>query len=453
MATITCHNLKNGRKSYTIQVKTKNGFKSTTWKRPVDMKENEFKRTIELLKVEFERKVRSEIDVKNLNITFSECADQWLEFIYSSKSKSHYYNSLKIVEELKQKFGNKILKSICLRQIENYFIQLNNKEITKNNVRLIKSLDEVIKDKKIKDICSKCGFTKTTFQFVRKNKPIDIKTADAICKCFNLNFKEYFENTKIVKKYELETKLKYKRVLSAILQYAVKHEYIEKNYASSVFIGKLISGEKKEKEVLTEEETKLFNIALDNEQNLKIRLALTILLYMGLRIGELSGLEWKDIDFQNRTMKIERSICFIPHFGEYVKPPKTSKSKRKLDLPNKVYDLLLEYKIQYDKEKIRLGNIWIDKDKVINSWNGDTTTPTTYNNWLTNILISNGIRKVSPHSLRHTCITTLLRNNIPPQIVANWAGHSSPTLTLNTYAHFLPEDKNICANKINIVFN
>ena len=100
----------------------------------------------------------------------------------------------------------------------------------------------------------------------------------------------------------------------------------------------------------------------------------------------------------------------------------------------------------------KFGDAWNDRDRIICRYNGLPTTPSSYSNWLTDILLKNGIRKVSPHSLRHTCITTLLRNQIPPQVVSKWAGHSSTSITLNTYTHLLPEDKTMCANALNYAF-
>lgn len=452
MATVRKNILKKGI-SYTIQVRYKGKFYSKTWLRPNNLTEHEIKRELEKIKVDYENQVRLELDTKNTNITFLQCSTEWLKKIRSTSSINHYMRSVDIVKSLNEYFGNKLLRSIGLKDVENYFILLNNKQITINKVRLIKSLDEIIKGVKIKDICSNCDFTKTTFQYVRKNKYIDIKTAQSICKHFNINFNEYFENKKIIKGYEYETKLRYKRTLSAILNFAIKHEYINKNYASSLYIGNVVTGEKNEKDILNEQETENLNTALDKENNLKRKVAISILFFMGLRIGELSGLEWKDIDFENKTMKINRSISFIPGQGEHIKAPKTKKSKRKLKIPNKLFDLLIKYKVLYDEERKKLGKLWVDKDRIICRWNGDTTTSSTYANWLSDILISNGLRKVSPHSLRHTCITTLLRNKVPVTVVSQWAGHSSVAMTLNTYAHYLPEDENVCANALDEIFN
>ena len=64
---------------------------------------------------------------------------------------------------------------------------------------------------KIKNICQNGNFTKTTFQFVRKGKQIDWTTAMGVAKALNIDIKKYFEKITIKKKYEKETKLKYKR--------------------------------------------------------------------------------------------------------------------------------------------------------------------------------------------------------------------------------------------------
>lgn len=431
MATISIHNLKNGKKSYTIQVRYKGKFYSTTWKRPEFMKENDCKRELERMASEYEQKVRADIDVRNDNITFKECSMQWLSLCESANSKTYYMHNIEIVGTLNEHFGNKLLKSITARDVTNFLIYLNKKEFTINKARLINSLDEIIKNHKIKDICESCNFTKTTFQFVRKGKVIELRIAESICKFFHIDFKKYFEKITVTKKYELESKLKYKRTLSRIFNHAIENEYISKNYASSIYTRGKLTGQINEKDILSEYETSQLNHALKEESNPKKQLAISILLNMGLRVGELSGLEWKDIDFNNHTMTIQRSTSFLPRIGEITKSTKTKSSVRILDIPRKLFELLCSYKSIYDEEKEKLGNLWNDRDRIICQWNGLPTTTGTFSNWLTDILIKNGIRKVSPHSLRHTCITALLREKMPAQLVAKWAGHSTTTITVD----------------------
>ena len=115
-------------------------------------------------------------------------------------------------------------------------------------------------------------------------------------------------------------------------------------------------------------------------------------------------------------------------------------------------DILKEYKVWYDNEKQRLGDYWHDNDKVIPRQNGDTITPGTMRLWLNKLLKQNGIRLVSPHSLRHTNITIQLRNKIPPKAVAKFVGHTDPAVTLNVYSHFLQEDEDEIVNVFDNLF-
>lgn len=85
---------------------------------------------------------------------------------------------------------------------------------------------------------------------------------------------------------------------------------------------------------------------------------------MGLRRGELAGLEWKDINFQNKTMTIQRSVQDIVGFGLITKDPKTENSKRTISMPDKLIAYLKEYKVWWDNKKYYLGDRWKDTDRL-----------------------------------------------------------------------------------------
>lgn len=67
------------------------------------------------------------------------------------------------------------------------------------------------------------------------------------------------------------------------------------------------------------------------------------MLFMGLRRGELAGLEWKDIDYENKTMTIARFVQDIIGFGLITKEPKTENSKRTISMPDKLINYLKKY--------------------------------------------------------------------------------------------------------------
>lgn len=312
------------------------------------------------------------------------------------------------------------------------------KKYEKKSARLTGDLNQYLKSHCIKqvDALKKIGMSKSVLASANAGYCIRIENAEKICNGLGLKYEDYFTTEVQTHSYAKETIMKLKRTLATILADAKRQRLVEHNFASRDYIAP-IQGYKKEVKILNDKEAKILANYLHTEPNPRWKIALLTVLFMGLRRGELAGLEWKDIDFEKRKMSICRSTNYIPRMGEYTKAPKTQKSKRTLNLPDKIYDLLLKYKNEYNIEKERLGDSWIDRDRIICSWNGKPTYSGTFDNWLTDILVKNGIRKVTPHSLRHTCLTFQLRSGIAPQTVAKWVGHSSTSVTLNTYAHFL----------------
>ena len=104
---------------------------------------------------------------------------------------------------------------------------------------------------------------------------------------------------------------------------------------------------------------------------------------------------------------------------------------------------LEKYKQCYEEERQNWGDRWKNSDRLFIKFDGSPCNPTSCGKWLAELLLSFGMRKVSPHALRHTNITILLRNGVSAKIVAKWAGHANPAVTLSTYAHFLDEDENV----------
>ncbi len=128
--------------------------------------------------------------------------------------------------------------------------------------------------------------------------------------------------------------------ISDVFSYAVKMEMLTDNPCKRVTVPK---GEKKEKEIYTLEEVeKLFQL-LDTAP-LKYRVFFTLAVYSGFRRGEMLGLEWKDIDWNNCVISVRRTSNYTASKGIYTDTTKTKKSQRSLKFPQCVMDLLREYK-------------------------------------------------------------------------------------------------------------
>ena len=82
--------------------------------------------------------------------------------------------------------------------------------------------------------------------------------------------------------------------------------------------------------------------------DIKYKTAITLTLFTGVRLGELMGLEWSDIDFTNGIVSINKSSQYLTDKSAFTKPPKTDSSTREVEIPDFVVSLLKEYRLWYE---------------------------------------------------------------------------------------------------------
>lgn len=160
-----------------------------------------------------------------------------------------------------------------------------------------------------------------------------------------------------------------------------------------------------------------------------------LLLYSGIRRGELCGLEWGDVDFEKRILSIRRSAQYLPDRGVYLKETKTASSDRAIKLPESVFELLKRYRAWQAAERLKLGERWADCGRVFTTWDGHAMHPDSCTGWFCEFVKRHGLPPVSIHSLRHTNVTLMLMAGVPLRAVSKRAGHASMTTTSVIYAH------------------
>ena len=241
------------------------------------------------------------------------------------------------------------------------------------------------------------------------------------------------------KTYAPKTQLHYFRCLSVILNTAFKLELIKENPVSKVSAPKV---PKKLPQFLNVEQAKHVLDLLDKE-DLKYQLAINILLYTGIRRGEMLALTWNSIDWKNKQIKITQNTVYV-HKKIYTKSPKTETSIRTIGISNELINLLKRYKIEQNIEKVKLGDLWEDNNRIFTQWNGKVMHPDSISQYWKKYQKKIGIpdeQIVSLHKLRHTFATLLLdsgETNI--KTVSELLGHSDIGTT-NIYVHALETSK------------
>lgn len=263
--------------------------------------------------------------------------------------------------------------------------------------------------------------------------------------------KRYDEDGNLINNGRLAPKtiLEHHRVISKILATAVKWEYIEKNPAERADPPKVPY---KEMHYLDEEQTREMLMCL-NDEPIQYRTMIMILVYTGIRRGELCGLEWKDIDFDKRVMHICRSSQYIGDKKIITKEPKTKSGIRHFAISDTLCRMLKEYRRWQIEQRFKAGSEWIDTDRLFTQWNGLPIYPDTVTDWFSKFIKRNGLPYVTLHSLRHTNATLMIAEGMDVCVVSKRLGHASSSTTLNIYAHALQSKDKVAADSLENVLN
>ena len=231
-----------------------------------------------------------------------------------------------------------------------------------------------------------------------------------------------------------KTILEHHRLLSAMLHKAVYWQLIISNPAERVQPPK---ARKPKRRYYDDEQCKilLHNLSLLGEDQIKYKVAIILTIFTGVRLGELMGLEWQDIDLKTGIVSINRSSQYLADKGVFTKTPKTESSIREVAIPDFVVSLLEQYKLWYDEQKSFCGELWTDSNRLFVQADGKPMHPSTISKWFVKYVGQIGLPVINFHGLRHTNATLLISQNIDVAVVAARLGHAQITTTFNFYVH------------------
>jgi integrase len=152
----------------------------------------------------------------------------------------------------------------------------------------------------------------------------------------------------------------------------------------------------------------------------------------GMRLGELFGLQWPDMDLAKATIMVRRTLSELD--GElFTSEPKTAKGRRRIDLPKVAVDALWRHKRRMLAEGFAAVE-WV----FCNSQGGPLRRSHFHANHFKPLLKKAKLPTIRFHDLRHTSATLLLSAGVHPKVVQERLGHSQISVTLDTYSHVLP---------------
>ena len=237
-------------------------------------------------------------------------------------------------------------------------------------------------------------------------------------------------------------------IIKMILKDAVSNDIISKNPGSNIrsIQNNTVTSETSHRALTIEEQSQFIQEA-KSEYYYEL---IAFLLSTGMRFGEAAALTWKDVDFRNNTIHITKTLTFNQDNSPTVGTPKSKTGKRDIPMNEGIKAILRD-------QRKKIANVFaIDGSSLV--------FPSTHEGHISNQEINNAIRRTlrrlekneiyieqfTAHALRDTFATRFIEQGGTPQTLKTLLGHSTLSMTMDLYAHVLPNTKQEEMNKIKI---
>lgn len=247
------------------------------------------------------------------------------------------------------------------------------------------------------------------------------------------------------------------KIIRPFVRYLYDNNIIIKDFSKAIILPK------EDEKTKLARENKIVPFTLDEEKKFlsaikghHLEMLFVTALYSGLRQGELFALTWDDINFEKAYIDVNKTYRYIADVSRdgrsngysSIQTPKTTKSIRKVPIPQFLVKMLLQYRNDQRLQKIKYADIYQDNNLVFCNKLGSYLVDSTVARQYKIILKNNKIPMRKFHDMRHTFATRLFELGEEPKTVQELLGHSTVSITLNTYTHVLESVKEKAISKL-----
>ena len=233
-----------------------------------------------------------------------------------------------------------------------------------------------------------------------------------------------------------------KTVLNTSLLYAQRNGYIKEDLVTGINWQKGISSKTRKSKRNALELNEILHL-VEASQDSELYLPILFASLMGLRRSEIIGLKYSDIDYERKLIYIQRQLGVDPEIAKeslaaktYTKQEievKTRNSKRKLEIPEIVFEAVLKERIRYEKRRSRRKRDFQDLDYIYCSSYGRPRTANYLGLQLKTFREVHGLSDITWHTLRFTYTTMLLSAGLDLKTVSRVLGHAKEIITADIY--------------------
>jgi integrase len=223
-------------------------------------------------------------------------------------------------------------------------------------------------------------------------------------------------------------------VLAQCLDQAIRWELLTRNVAT---LSRSPKSVRREGRTLSPEQARKLLDSLKGHRNEALY---ALMLSTGLRRGEALGLRWEDFERERGILRVRRQLK--REGGELVTTDtKTALSRRAVNVPAPMLEVLLEHERRQERERAQLGSSWIDSGFIFTSSIGTPIDPRNLYREFQIVCRRAGLGDWHPHELRHSAASLMLAQGVKIQVVSQVLGHSSIRMTADVYGHLLDPDR------------
>lgn len=469
MATISPRKNKKGKiTSYTIRVY--HGFDSngkrlkpftTSYKPAPNMTIKQAEKEANKQALLFEEKCKLGYTPDNKQ-TFSEYADYVLNIKEQAGTK---HSTIKRYRELLERI-NIIIGHIRITEIRPHHLSELYSQLHKNGIRKnikaipIANIQEFVQTSEItlKKLSEISGVSLTTINTIKHKKAITEEKAKAICNTLKIPVNKVFRLEQDNRPLSEKTIQEHHRLISLILSYAEMEMIVPYNAASKV-INKPKTNTSHEVNYFEPEELENIRNCLNNAP-IKWKVITHLLIVTGCRRGEIMGLKWEAINFENNSIHINNNLLYSKEYSIYEDTTKTNTSDRIIKFTEETAKLLKDYRNWWECIRREAGANWnsfieISDNKGVKHYQkadflfikdsgnniGYPMHPDSITDWLDKFSEKNNLPHINPHAFRHTLASVLCLNGIDITTISKWLGHKNVSTTMNIYEHILEQGK------------
>ena len=370
--------------------------------------------------------------------TFAEYAQYVIELKERSGTKHSTIRIYKdLLKRINQGIGHIKIGDIRPQHLNNLYAQLSKPGLRDEPGKAVAKVDIAALIRKngytFKSFAEKAGIAENTTAKAAHGETIAEEVAVKIAAALSMDIHRLFNVTRNMEPLSNKTIVEHHRFISVVLGQAEKECLIMYNPARKATPPKAPT---KEANYFDIEYIEKIRDCLENEP-IKWKAAVHLLLITGARRGEILGLKWDKVDWTNNQIYICNNLLYSAERGLYEDTTKTAQSTRYIKLPIETMELLREYRSWYLKQQSDCGDKWQHSNFLFVQENGAPMAPSTLTMYCKKFSEKYGLPHINPHAFRHTMVSVLYFNGVDSISISRRLGHSKVSTTTDKYGHIM----------------